>query len=154
MKPKEQQQLIIVLGLVAVLIMLSLKAAQDIKKTKSKVASKTAALIPAMAFSSASPAPSGSKGSGPSKELYMSLSDEMKTLRVTRDPFGVPAKEDEEKGIGLSGIFWDAHEPKAIINGDVVWVGDRVQNFTVQQIFKDRVILVDGTTKMELSIGP
>lgn len=53
----------------------------------------------------------------------------------------------------LSGIMWDEENPKAIINNNMVGIGDKVGPNTVVDIKKDRVILNDGTADFELRLG-
>lgn len=51
---------------------------------------------------------------------------------------------------GLSGILWDKESPKAIINNNIVGIGDKVDGNTLVDIRQDRVILNDGTKNFEL----
>lgn len=50
-----------------------------------------------------------------------------------------------EEGLLLDGILWDPRMPSAIINNQVVCVGDRVGPWQVTEIKKDQVMLTDGT---------
>lgn len=52
----------------------------------------------------------------------------------------------------LNGIVWDKKNPKAIINGEIVNVGDKVDESTVVDIRLNRVILNDGTENFELKL--
>jgi hypothetical protein len=54
----------------------------------------------------------------------------------------------------LNGIMWDEKKPSAIINGDMVMVGDSVGSYKVVDISKDRVILTDGQDELVLDISP
>ncbi|NQT74979.1 MAG: hypothetical protein HQ566_00490 [Candidatus Omnitrophica bacterium] len=61
-----------------------------------------------------------------------------------RDPF-FPAKAGASgaglEGVVLNGIMWDANNPLAIINSDVVKLGDKVRDMTVIEITEANVIL-------------
>jgi hypothetical protein len=54
--------------------------------------------------------------------------------------------------LDLSGILWDEEAPKAIISGNIVAVGDKVEGNTVVDIRPDRVILNDGNKTIELKL--
>lgn len=48
------------------------------------------------------------------------------------------------KGLILDGIMWEKEKPLAIINNDIVKIGDNVSGNIVVDIKQDRVILNDG----------
>lgn len=50
----------------------------------------------------------------------------------------------------LAGIAWDDQSPKAVINDQIVGVGDTVGGNSVVSIQKDRVIMSDGSSDFEL----
>ena len=54
----------------------------------------------------------------------------------------------------LSGILWDAVTPMAIINGQTLHVGEKLEGYEVIQILQDHVVLSDGTTTSELLLAP
>jgi len=54
---------------------------------------------------------------------------------------------------GLTGILWDDKIPKAIINDNVMGIGDKVDGKTVIDIQRDKVILNDGSKNFELRLG-
>ena len=72
-----------------------------------------------------------------------------------RDPFSGKVYSSTERAINLSlsGILWDSKNPQALINSEIVRVGDTLGNYTVIGITKDRVILNDGTKDFELILG-
>ena len=53
----------------------------------------------------------------------------------------------------LDGIAWDKKSPRAVINDRIVEVGDEIGGMSVVEIKKDRVILNDGKTNIELRLG-
>ncbi|NQT22894.1 MAG: hypothetical protein HQ579_05575 [Candidatus Omnitrophica bacterium] len=55
-------------------------------------------------------------------------------------------------GLSLSGIIWSKRSPKAVINSEVVSVGDNIGVYSVKEIKKDCVILSDGTEDCELKM--
>ena len=85
------------------------------------------------------------------------MEEEGRYLELKRDPFTgqllVP-QVTISKGISLNGILWDIVSPMAIINDEVVKIGDRVQGSAVIGIEKDKVILHDGTAPIELRLSP
>lgn len=62
---------------------------------------------------------------------------------------GSPSGERQYK---LNGILWDPQRPSAIINNRVVCVGDRLHDWQVMEIQKDRVVLSDGAATRELTV--
>lgn len=57
-----------------------------------------------------------------------------------------------ETGYALSGILWDAESPSAVINNQVVGLGDRLDQWQVMEIRKDRVVLSDGSSTQTLRV--
>ena len=52
----------------------------------------------------------------------------------------------------LSGILWDVKDPKAVINGEIVGIGDKVNKYSVIDIDRNIVILNDGSKDIEISL--
>ena len=75
-------------------------------------------------------------------------------LAWRRDPFTRGAAMDPMSGLQLSGILWDAHAPIAIINNQMVQVGEDLQGYQIVEISSDRVSLTDGTETIHLTISP
>jgi hypothetical protein len=71
-----------------------------------------------------------------------------------RDPFARGAAAGQLGGLSLSGILWDATSPIAIINGQMLRVGEEIEGFRVVEIVHDRVSLSDGAQTLQLLIGP
>lgn len=90
-----------------------------------------------------------------SKNLYNLLEEEAKSFELKRDPF-TAAPLVSEQSIGgvavLSGILWDKDKPMAIIDGNIVKIGQRVGNQTVMEIKRDRVILANGENLVEIKL--
>ncbi|MDI6758204.1 MAG: hypothetical protein QMD94_00795 [Candidatus Omnitrophota bacterium] len=58
--------------------------------------------------------------------------------------------DEEVIGLRLVGIIWDKKGSLAIINNDIVKIGDKIGAVTVVDIKQDRVILNDGSRNIEL----
>ncbi len=69
-----------------------------------------------------------------------------------RCPFSGEAYFCDEEAIGLrlTGIMGDKKDSLAIINGDIVKIGDKIGAVIVVDIKQDRVILNDGFRNIEL----
>lgn len=74
-------------------------------------------------------------------------------LNTKKEPVPRQAVVKATQNSPLSGIVWDGKEPAAIMSGQVVRVGDKIQGRTVVAIEKNRVILNDGTRDIELTLG-
>ncbi len=72
-----------------------------------------------------------------------------------RDPFssGANTPEDIEfEGLVVNGIMWDKDNPLAIINDDVVKVGDKLGDLKVVEITKTSVILEQNGERHTLGL--
>ncbi len=71
----------------------------------------------------------------------------------SRDPFApgdISALGISE--LALNGIIWDRVEPNAIINDEIVKIGDKVLNYKIVDIKYDKVIINDGVNNFELRL--
>lgn len=55
-------------------------------------------------------------------------------------------------GHTLSGILWDPKAPSAVIDNQLVSVGDKLNSWEVVEIHKEEVILSDGLTTQTLKV--
>ena len=80
----------------------------------------------------------------------------MAELDWTRDPFTRPAEAVQAQAVSLSlsGIIWDEHAPIAIINGQMLRVGQEFSGYRVVEIAQDHVSITDGTKTFQLSFAP
>ena len=84
------------------------------------------------------------------KTLFKTI-DENDDLEWIRCPFYGKRYIDGASGIvTLSGILWNDETPKAVINGEIVGLRDKVNKYTVINILKSSVILNDGTKNVEI----
>lgn len=69
-----------------------------------------------------------------------------------RDPFNQKTLAAPELAdpYPLRGIFWDEIKPSALIGETVVYVGDRLDKFTVTNIQPDYVVISDGHAVLKL----
>ncbi len=70
-----------------------------------------------------------------------------------RNPFSWSKSASPDMGLNLSGIIWDEQSPRAIIDGNIVGIGDDVSGKIIKQITTDSVTLTDGTSELELRVG-
>ena len=75
-------------------------------------------------------------------------------LAWRRDPFTKGAAMGERSGLTLSGILWDPNAPLAILNGQMVRVGDEIGGYHVLEITQDHVAVSDGTHTIDLRLAP
>lgn len=78
------------------------------------------------------------------------LKSEFKSLG--RDPFSLGKEAASLADLNLIGILWDESFPQAIINGEIVKVGDVINNNKVVEIKRDKVILSEGKNRVELKL--
>lgn len=138
---KKQRNIIITAVLIIVFIFALLNALKSIKgkPAKLKPVSKQGVLTP--------------------EEVRAKEKENLKTTEVlvwVRDPFSGKIYRDRAAGeniLKLDGIMWDEKQPLAIISGHIVKAGDQIDENTVVAIKKDRVILNDGSSNIELLLG-
>jgi len=75
-------------------------------------------------------------------------------LAWERDPFSLGTSGAAVSGLELSGILWDPTAPVAILNGQMVHVGQECEGYRIVEIAKDRVTVTDGAETFSLSITP
>ena len=72
-----------------------------------------------------------------------------------RDPFSrAAASPSEPEGLVLSGILWDEAAPMAIINGQLLHIGEECEGYRIVAITQERVSVTDGTDIFQLFIVP
>ena len=77
------------------------------------------------------------------------------TLRLAwaSDPFTHTAGTGSS-GLVLSGILWDASAPMAIVNGQMLRVGEELDGYRVLTIGPSQVSLSDGMDTVSLTVSP
>lgn len=91
----------------------------------------------------------------PTEGLYRKLEEEARLIALKRDPFTQNRIETKVigSGLALSGIIWNEKDPKAVIDGKIVGVGDQIGAKTIIEITPSTVTLSDGLSKFELRLG-
>ncbi|MFH1504664.1 MAG: hypothetical protein ABIH08_04695 [Candidatus Omnitrophota bacterium] len=70
------------------------------------------------------------------------------------DPFNPVFNEKAiVSSTGLSGIIWDEQNPKAIINGEIIGIGEEIGSNKIIKIEQNKVILSDGSSEFELKLA-
>ena len=72
-----------------------------------------------------------------------------------RDPFSLSASASLDAGLEdliLNGIMWDKDNPYAIINSDIVKVGDELRGMKVLEITEKLVILEEDGKRYTLRL--
>ena len=76
-------------------------------------------------------------------------------IRWGRDPFLLDAPNIKEQGMGgltLNGIVADKKNPYAIINNDIVKLGDKVSGMTIIEINENNVVLDENGQRHTLEL--
>lgn len=91
------------------------------------------------------------------------LEEKQRATEWGRDPFILPVRPSEQaplnsvenetgKSFSLSAIIYREGEGAAIINRRILRRGDHIEGMKVQEILSDRVILSEGSKRMELKV--
>lgn len=136
---KKKIELIITIGLCVVFI---LALSNSIRKIKSKFAAPIQQAVP--------------EAEQPQQQLKAPLDVSVKDddAQWVRDPFSgkIYSGKEEIIDLRLSGIIWDAQNPRALINDSVVGEGGSIGQFKVIKIFKDKVQLGIGNRTFEIKL--
>ena len=116
---------------------------------------------------------SQSKGGGSLQEVQMVLATPLRVssqasglallsggsverIQLARSPFVSKERksgQERQKDFKVTGIAWQQEDSTAIVNEEVVRVGDKVFNLTVQQILPDQVVLSDGVESYTVELA-
>lgn len=133
---------IVITSILAIILII---AVVNIFKTKKKISSKRIAKV--VATEEAQP----QKKIVTTKKTFKALEDRAKDLKWERDPFVYkPRSIKLTEGFRLEGIVWDEEDPKAVINGNILSIGDKIDGKEIVDIRKDGVTLDDGKNILEL----
>jgi biotin carboxyl carrier protein len=138
---KKQRNIIVTAVLIIVFIFALSNAFKSIKGKSAKLKPVSKQMVSAQA------------------EVLAKEKQDIKTAEAlvwVRDPFSGKIYRDREAGqniLKLDGIMWDEKQPLAMISGHIVKPGDQIDENTVVAIKKDRVILNDGSSNIELLLG-
>lgn len=162
MKQKDAIQIGITGVLVLILLMTMVRACNKVKKRKKLSSPPAASAVQPQSGTTAASA-EHQPGAQPvpvmsSEPLYVRFQKETEGLELIRDPFSKQAitptaVKGKVSSLQLNGIAWDEERPTAIINNEIAEVGSQIDEYTVVEIRKDRVILSDGEQNLVLTIG-
>ncbi|UCG35820.1 MAG: hypothetical protein JSW17_03215 [Candidatus Omnitrophota bacterium] len=162
MTEKDKKNLIIVGVLIAVLIFMIANATKRVKRAKGRIArSKSVASARESKKGKRAELPEGaivevSKARPSAANIFSRLDMEAESISLKRDPFSMRTISVEEEiashGVRLSGILWDKRSPRAVINDEIVSVGDKFNDYTVSAIEKDKVILSEEEGSITLRL--
>lgn len=139
MKTSKERIQLAVIGILAVILVLAcVRTYMQMQAKKIKRYGAGAAAVEAVSADQAVP-------------LYAALAEEAGRISAERDPF-FPVPKISASSIVLNGILWDENQPTAIINNEIVQVGQSVNGKVIVGIWKDRVILSDGDKEVELKM--
>jgi len=82
------------------------------------------------------------------------VEERMDSLNWDRDPFAYRpvASIGIGGGLNLEGIVWDEENPKAMVDGTILGIDEKIGDYTIVDITKDGVLLTDGTKQIELKL--
>ena len=147
---KSQQQLAILVALGAVMIVVYAKPFGRRMSSAARQIAAEAVPSPSAADAPSSSVPVSSEAAVPGRQAQREYAA---TLTWRRDPFTRGGSAAGVRGLTLSGILWDPQKPIAILNDQMVSVGDEVEEYQVLEIRPDRVLLTDGTETIQLLIS-
>lgn len=111
-------------------------------------------IVKAKPIKIATPAEEKTSAAAGSMKSWKELEKFAENLKCARDPFTyAPTYSAGGSGdLKLDGILYDKESPKAMINGIILGVGERIDNYTVSAITPDSVLLTDGANEIELKL--
>ena len=85
---------------------------------------------------------------------YVAVAESQLLNDPTRPMTYVKSKNEQKIELRLQGVFIHEEGNQAIINGQLVKVGDAFQNLTITNIQAHKVFLKDGNHTRELQLRP
>ncbi|MBP7088440.1 MAG: hypothetical protein KBB01_03990 [Candidatus Omnitrophica bacterium] len=147
---KKRLEIIFTIILVIIFIFVGLRAAKAIKKkTTSKVsvatdiAFKKDSAIPLAQPKTASAMPRDTNSK--------STADDISWVRCCFSG-KFYTTQDGVSNLNLSGILWDEVDPQAVINQEIFKREDKIGNYVIVDIQRNKVILNDGEKNLELKL--
>jgi hypothetical protein len=139
---KKRLEIIITIALILILIFAWANSLKVLKKKSSP----PAALGPASLPIETGVYPGQEKEKSPQRNLVWARCPFSGKIYTEKEAAGIA-------GLKLDGILWDKQKPIAIIAGQVVEIGGKVEGNIVVDIKEDRVILSNGSNNFELKLG-
>lgn len=144
LQKKDKIQIAITVCMAVVLTVIMAKSFGGMKGGKVRPKKKPAPAVKAVA----------AKAAALPRVSYEKLAEATKKLEFKRDPFfrQIAGSTSAVEEPYLSGIVWGSAFPSAIINGKIVGVGEEIVGHIVTDIQKDRVILYNRDTGVEVRL--
>ncbi len=75
-------------------------------------------------------------------------------LKWQRDPFNKYASPSQVgiDGLNIEGIIWDEKTPSVLINGAILFLGERIGKYELISIQQDKIIFSDGINEFEINL--
>jgi hypothetical protein len=140
---KKRTEMILVIGLVAVFVLVSIRSVLVLqKKWRSTTSPVTGTLDKGPVFG-------GGKTSATTPQPK-----EDKETPWRRDPFSgkIYSSSSKSEIIDLQGISWSENDPRAIVGDEIVKEGDLIEQWRVLKINRDSVIISDGLNEKEVKL--
>jgi hypothetical protein len=78
-------------------------------------------------------------------------------IEIKRDPFSFGSSGNSQvaslSSFSLKGIIWNPDKPSALINDQLLGVGEIISGYKVVQILQDKVILENEKSRLELKLN-
>jgi hypothetical protein len=147
---KDKNQLTITGVLILFLILLTVRA---VNETKKHVKPPPSPLPVAAGVAPLPPSPDIEQKGTQNNTTQPALANPgPEKLEFRRDPFSKQVIV-QSSGYFLSGIAWDDLNPKAIINNQVLEVGEKIHKGIILKIEKDRVVIREGDQDRVFVLG-
>ncbi len=141
MNPKEKKQIIVTMGLVVILAAVVMNTLNQVRPKKEIREEEVAVILePSQAMNLISV-----------RLAYDRAEEEVKNMVIERDPFSPPVRPVRDSFI-LSGILWDERNPTAVINNEIVQIGQKINGKTIVDIQKSKVIVNEGKENIEIKL--
>lgn len=146
---KQQQQLAILGGLALVMVAVYARAWR-----LGRAPAPQAQTAPAAELAPTAGATAALLGERPVSLQRDAQRERMTALHWSRDPFLRGTGAGLSDALSLSGILWDVAQPLAIINGEMVGVGQTIEGYRIVSITQESVAVTDGAETLTLQIAP
>lgn len=164
MTEKAKKEIIITSVLVVVMVVMVIRGVGQVKKYKRPASAKPAQAAVAQAASALGKEKKTIAAkkkdfaqAQKAKDAFDKIYGEVRDMKVSRDPFALVTGEAGEgispSDLSLYGIIWDEKKPVAIINDEMVSIGDTIGKSKVVTIEKDSVTVNDGTRDFKLLLN-
>ena len=152
---KPQQQIAIFIGLTVVMAAVYVRPrgrGPSTTATAPHIRPESADVQPPAVFSLAPSAPSAVPAGRQADRAAQR--ERAAHLSWRRDPFSRGGSAAGMSGLALTGILWDATAPMAVLNGQMLRMGEEIDGYRITAIEQDRILISDGSETLEILIAP